>query len=212
VSKPRVLLADDHAIVIAGLSRLLEPEFELAGTAKDGQDLLERSAELRPDVIVADISMPLLNGIEAVRQLRKSGSRAKIIILTMHTDAGLATEALQAGASGYLLKHSAAEELTAAIREVLKGRSYITPAIAKEVLDALMRGGASDGPSVRLTPRERQVLQLIAEGKTAKEIATILKISTRTAEYHKYNIQDKLGLRTTAELTQYAIRHGIAGQ
>ena len=212
MSKPRVLLADDHAIVIAGLSRLLEPEFELAGTAKDGQDLLERSAELRPDVIVADISMPLLNGIEAVRQLRKSGSRAKIIILTMHTDAGLATEALQAGASGYLLKHSAAEELTAAIREVLKGRSYITPAIAKEVLDALMRGGASDGPSVRLTPRERQVLQLIAEGKTAKEIATILKISTRTAEYHKYNIQDKLGLRTTAELTQYAIRHGIAGQ
>ena len=212
MSKPRVLLADDHAIVIAGLSRLLEPEFELAGTAEDGQDLLERSAKLRPDVIVADISMPLLNGIEAVRQLRKSGSRAKIIILTMHTDAGLATEALQAGASGYLLKHSAAEELTAAIREVLKGRSYITPAIAKEVLDALMRGGASDGPSVRLTPRERQVLQLIAEGKTAKEIATILKISTRTAEYHKYNIQDKLGLRTTAELTQYAIRHGIAGQ
>ena len=212
MSKPRVLLADDHAIVIAGLSRLLEPEFELAGTAKDGQDLLERSAELRPDVIVADISMPLLNGIEAVRQLRKSGSRAKIIILTMHTDAGLATEALQAGASGYLLKHSAAEELTTAIREVLKGRSYITPAIAKEVLDALMRGGASDGPSVRLTPRERQVLQLIAEGKTAKEVAAILKISTRTAEYHKYNIQDKLGLRTTAELTQYAIRHGIAGQ
>jgi DNA-binding NarL/FixJ family response regulator len=211
VSKPRVILADDHAMVIAGLSRLLEPEFELAGTAENGQVLLQEAAKLRPDVIVVDISMPLLNGIEAIRQLKKAGSRAKIIILTMHSDVGLATEAIEAGASGYLLKQSAAEELTTAIREALKGRSYITPAIAGEVLDALMKGKTSGGTAVKLTSRERQVLQLIAEGKTAKEIATILKVSTRTAEFHKYNVQDKLGLKTTAELTQYAIRQGIVG-
>jgi DNA-binding NarL/FixJ family response regulator len=197
-------------MVIAGLSRLLEPEFELVGTAENGLVLLEKVAALSPDVIVVDISMPLLNGIEAVRQLKKAGSDARIIILTMHSDVSLATESIQAGAAGYLLKQSAAEELTTAIREVLKGRSYITPVIAREVLEALMKGGSStDSPGTRLTARERQVLQLIAEGKSAKEIADILDVSTRTAEFHKYNLQDKLGLKTTAELTQYAIRHRI---
>ncbi len=199
-------------MVIAGLSRLLEPEFELAGTAENGQQLLERVRELRPDVVVVDISMPLLNGIEAVRELRRTGSETKVIILTMHSDVSLATEAIEAGASGYLLKQSAAEELTTALREVLLGRAYVTPVIAKEVLESLMRGGKSaDRPSARLTARERQVLQLVAEGKSAKEIAALLNVSTRTAEFHKYNVQDKLGLKTTAELTQYAVRHGIVG-
>jgi DNA-binding NarL/FixJ family response regulator len=198
-------------MVIAGLSRLLEPDYELAGTAENGQVLLDRVTDLKPDVIVVDISMPLLNGIEALRQLKKAGSDAKVIILTMHSDVGLATEAIQAGASGYLLKQSAAEELTTAIKEALRGRTYITPVIAQDVLDALMKGGgkSSDSPAVKLTPRERQVLQLIAEGNTAKEIAAILNVSTRTAEFHKYNVQDKLGLKTTAELTQYAVRHHL---
>ena len=210
MSKPRVLLADDHSMVIAGLSRMLEPEFELAGTAENGQVLLELAAGSRPDVIVVDISMPLLNGIEAIRQLKKAGSNAKVIVLTMHSDVGLATEAIEAGAEGYLLKQSAAEELTVAIREVLKGRAYITPVLAKDVLEALMKGGSdAESPAAKLTPRERQVLQLVAEGMSAKEIAGVLNVSTRTAEFHKYNVQDKLGLKTTAELTQYAIRHGI---
>jgi len=213
MSKPKVLLADDHAMVIAGLSRLIEPEFELAGTAENGRELLERFEELRPDIVVADISMPLLNGLEAVRQLKTSNSDAKVVILTMHADVSLATEAIQAGASGYLLKQSAAEELTTALREVLRGRAYITPVIAKEVLEVLRQGivASTERLAIKLTPREREVLQLVAEGKSAKEIATLLEISTRTAEFHKYNLQGKLGLKTTAELTQYAVRHGIVG-
>ncbi len=207
---PRVVLADDHAMVVAGLSRLIESEYELAGTAENGRALLEVARETRPDVIVVDISMPLLNGIEAVRELKRAGIGAKVIILTMHSDVSLATEALEAGASGYLLKQSAAEELLTALREVIKGRTYVTPMIAGDVLGALMSGGrAPDRPSAKLTPRERQVLQLVAEGKSAKEIAAVLDLSNRTVEFHKYNVMEKLGLRTTAELTQYAIRHGI---
>ena len=208
--KPRVLLADDHAMVVAGLSRLLEEECELVGTAEDGQALLGAAAQHKPDVIVVDISMPLLNGIEAVRQLSKRGVGAKVIFLTMHSDVSFAVEALETGAAGYLLKQSAAEELLSAIREVMKGRLYVTPLIAKDVLQAFRQGGGStDRPSVKLTPRERQVLQLVAEGRSAKEIAGILDISTRTAEFHKYNVMEKLGLRTTAELTQYAVKHGL---
>lgn len=210
MKKPRVLLADDHAMVVAGLSRLLEPDYELAGTAENGQVLIEMAARLAPDVIVADISMPLLNGIDAAREIRKRGIGAKIIFLTMHSDAGFAVEALEAGASGYLLKQSAAEELLAALREVLKGRTYVTPLIARDVFDTALRGQrAADRPSAKLTARERQVLQLLAEGKSAKEIAAVLNVSTRTAEFHKYNVMDKLGLRSTAELTQYAMKHGL---
>ena len=208
--RQRVLLADDHAMVVAGLTRLLEPEFELAGTVENGQALLEAAERLRPDVIVVDISMPLLNGIEAVRRLRKGGVSAKIVFLTMHSDVNLAVEALEAGASGYLLKQSAAEELPTAIREALKGRSWVTPLIAGQVFEALLkRKGREDRPSVTLTSREREVLQLIAEGKGVKEASGILNVSTRTVEFHKYNIMEKLRLRTTAELTQYAIRNGL---
>ena len=210
MKRPRVLLADDHAMVVAGLSRLLEPDYELAGTAENGQVLIEMAARLAPDVIVADISMPLLNGIEAAREISKRGIGSKIIFLTMHSDAGFAVEALEAGASGYLLKQSAAEELLAALREVLKGRTYVTPLIAREVFDTALRGERAAGrPSAKLTARERQVLQLLAEGKSAKEVAGVLKVSTRTAEFHKYNVMDKLGLRSTAELTQYAMKHGL---
>ncbi len=210
MKRPRVVLADDHTMVVAGLSRLLEPEFELAGTAENGQALLEAAERTEPDVIVADISMPLLNGIDAVREIRRRGCQAKIIFLTMHSEVSFAVEALEAGASGYLLKQSAAEELLAAVREVLKGRTYVTPLIAREVFEAALHGKrAPDRPSVKLTARERQVLQLLAEGKSAKEIASLLNVSTRTAEFHKYNVMDKLGLRSTAELTQYAMKHGL---
>ncbi len=212
MKRPRVLLADDHAMVVAGLSRLLEPEYELAGTAENGQVLLELAASFQPDVIVVDISMPLLNGIEAVRELKRRGQAAKVVFLTMHADVDFAVEALEAGASAYLLKQSAAEELLIALREVLKGHTYVTPLIARDVFDSALQGKrAPDRPSARLTARERQVLQLLAEGKSAKEIAAVLNVSTRTAEFHKYNAMDKLGLRSTAELTQYAVKHGLVG-
>ena len=212
MKRPRLLFADDHAMLVAGLCRIVEPEFEVAGTASDGRELLERAESLKPDVVVADISMPLCNGLEATRELSKRGVTAKVIILTMHGDVTMATEALEAGASGYLLKQSAAEELLTAIREVLKGRTYVTPAIAGGLLDALLHGRSIPGkPSVKLTARERHVLQLVAEGRSTKEVAGLLNVSTRTVEFHKYNAMGKLNLRTTAELTQYAIRHGMIG-
>ncbi len=208
--RPSVLLADDHKIVAEGLRSLLEPEFELVGTVEDGRALVAAAQKLNPDVIVADISMPLLNGIEAARQLKKGASQAKIVFLTMHPDVTYATRALEAGASGYVLKHAAPSELITAIREALKGRIYLTPLIAKDVLESFS-GGSHKGrkSDLELTPRQREVLQLVSEGRSAKEIASILNISTRTVEFHKYRLMESLGLRTNAELIQYAIKHGI---
>lgn len=211
MNRSRVLLADDHKIVVEGLRSLLETEFELAGTVEDGRSLVAAAEKLDPDVIVADISMPLLNGIEAASQLKKAGSRAKIIFLTMHPDLTYATRALEAGASGYVLKHSAAAELVTAIREALMGRVYVTPTIAKDVLQSLMHGPRQGQKAVfKLTPRQREVLQLVAEGHSSKEIASLLNISPRTVEFHKYRIMEDLEIRSNAELVQYAIRHGIA--
>ncbi len=208
--RPRVLLADDHKIVAEGLRRLLEPEFELVGIVEDGRALVAAAQKLNPDVIVADISMPLLNGIEAVRQLKKGTSQAKVVFLTMHLDVTYATRALEAGASGYVLKHSAPSELITAIREALKGRIYLTPMIAKDVLESFMVESHQRRKAVlELTPRQREVLQLLSEGRSAKEIASILDISTRTVEFHKYRLMESLGLCTNAELFQYAIKHGI---
>ena len=172
--------------------------------------MLLAAEELQPDVIVADITMPSLNGLDAVRQLKKKNARAKVVFLTMHSDADLATEAFRAGASGYLLKQSAGEELITAIHTVLKGRVYLTPLIQQEVLEAFMKaGGEPERASVELTARQREVLQLVAEGHTMKEIASALSVSTRTVESHKYDLMEKLGLQTTAELIQYAIKRGI---
>src|SRR5262245_53785679 len=207
MSKTKVLLADDHTIVAEGLRSLLEDEFDLVGAVNDGRALLEAARNLNPEVIVADISMPLLNGLDAARQLRRDGVAAKIVFLTMHADVQLAAEAFRAGASGYLVKQSAADELITAIHEVVKGRAYISPLITKDVLNFLM--GAAQGPgrqAVRLTPRQREVLQLVAEGRTMKEIASILNISTRTVESHKYEMMEALGVQTNAELVQYAIK------
>jgi DNA-binding NarL/FixJ family response regulator len=208
MKRARVLLADDHTIVAEGLASLLEDDFDLVGQVRDGRALLEAARRLRPDVIVSDISMPLLNGLDAVRQIRRAGLPCKLVILTMHADVHLATEAVRAGATGYVLKQSAGEELITAIREVLKGRTYITPLIATDVIGTLVDDRAAAG-AVTLTPRQREVLQLVAEGRTMKEIAGILGISTRTAESHKYQMMAALGVTTTAELVQYAIRIGV---
>jgi DNA-binding NarL/FixJ family response regulator len=210
MKKPRILLADDHQIVIEGLKALLQDEFELAGFATNGRELLDHARTLSPDVIVADVSMPLLNGIDACRMLREEGSTAKIVFLTMHPDMVYATRALEAGASGYVLKHSASDELVSAIHTALRGGRHIssqlrTPAMA-EILDET---GRREKTTVELTTRQREVLQLLAEGKSAKEIGAILDISSRTVETHKYKMMDELGMKSSAQLVQYAIKHGL---
>jgi DNA-binding NarL/FixJ family response regulator len=212
MKRPRVLLADDHKMVTEGLRSLLEPEFEIAGTVEDGRALVAAAKELRPDVIVADISMPLLNGIEAAEQLKRVDPRVKIVFLTMHPDVMYATRAFEAGASGYVLKHSAPDELVTAIREALNGRTYVTPMIAGDLMVSFMDRSRPRGePPRKLTPRQREVLQLVAEGRSAKEIASLLNISPRTVEFHKYRMMEDLRLRTSADLIQFAIKHGIAG-
>lgn len=210
MNKARVLIADDHQILAEGVRGLLEPEFEVVGVVADGRELLTAAKKLKPDVIVADVTMPSLNGIEAAAQLRDAGSKAKVVFLTMHREVAYARRAMEAGASGYVLKHSVSTELVTALREALRGQTYITPLIAGELLQSYREGDAAPSDaSQRLTARQREVLQLIAEGRSAKEIAAVLKISIRTAEVHKAHILEALGLQNTAELVQYAIRHGI---
>jgi DNA-binding NarL/FixJ family response regulator len=210
MSRPRVILADDHKIVLEGLKNLLEPEFDLVGTVEDGRALLDAQKKLHPDVIVADISMPLLNGIEAVRQIKKADPHVKVVFLTMHPDVSYAAEAFEAGASGYVLKHSAPSELVTAINDALKGRTYVTPMIAGELMESYKKGNHKRNDALsKLTTRQREVLQLLAEGKAAKEVAGILNISTRTVEFHKYKMMEELGIKTSAELVQYAVKHGI---
>ena len=210
MKRSRVLIADDHSMVIDGLRALLEPEYEVVGAVNDGRAVLPEVRRLQPDVVVIDISMPLLNGLDCARQLRDAGCTAKILILTMHPDATLAQEALAAGASGYVLKSSPGSELKAALGDVLRGRIYLSAAVTRD-MDEVMGRMTSIHEDVwaRLTLRQREVLQLLAEGKAHKEVANVLNISVKTAEYHKYAILDKLGLKSNAELVQYAIRHGI---
>jgi DNA-binding NarL/FixJ family response regulator len=207
----RLLLADDHDIVIEGLRRVLDhPGFEIVGVVSDGRSLLRAAEDLQPDVIITDVTMPLLNGIEAVRQIREDNRSVKIVFLTMHPDVTFATEALAAGASGYVLKNSAGEELVTAIREAMKGCVYVTKSIAEVVKHAVApRARSWRDPLDMLTSRQREVLQLLAEGLPIKEIATRLDVSPRTVEFHKYRIMDELGLRSAAELARYAARHGI---
>jgi DNA-binding NarL/FixJ family response regulator len=210
MKKPRILLADDHAIVVEGLQRLLAAEFDLIGVARDGREMIEMSLDAKPDLVVADVSMPLVNGIDALRRLRRDGCTAKVVFLTMHPDATFATRGFEAGASGYVLKHAASDELIEAIREALAGRTFVSPSLRTPALEEqLIRGDGHRTRSFELTPRQREVLQLLAEGRSAKEIGAILGISPRTAETHKYKMMDDLGLTTTAELVQYAIRHGL---
>jgi DNA-binding NarL/FixJ family response regulator len=207
----RVLLADDHKIVLDGLRSLLEPEFELAGTVEDGRALVSAAEKLRPDVIVVDISMPLLNGIEAVRQIKKLDKQVKIVFLTMHPDVTYAIRAFEAGASGYVLKHSASSELITAIHEAIKGRTYVTPMIAGELVQAYKAGTYRQAEEAQpLTQRQREILQLLVEGNSAKEVANLLNISPRTVEFHKYNMMSRLKIKSVSALIQYAIKHGFA--
>ncbi|HKZ16245.1 MAG TPA: response regulator transcription factor [Geobacteraceae bacterium] len=205
-----ILLADDHRIVLEGLRSLLEFEFDIVGTAEDGRSLVTMAKELRPDLIVADISMPLLNGIEAIRQIKKEYPRIKIVFLTMHTDLSYAVSAFEAGASGFVMKHSASTELITAIHQALLGHTYVSPMIAGELMNYYRSGsGQGKNPCEILSARQREVLQLLSEGRSAKEIASILNISVRTVEFHKYRLMEELGLKTIAELVKYAVKHGI---
>ena len=208
--RTRVLLADDHPIVVEGLATLLKNRFDLVGTVSNGNELIDLARKLRPDVIVADISMPVVSGLEALRRLKAAKSDAKVIFLTMHADAQLATEAFRAGACGYVLKQSAGEELIAAIQEALQGRTYLTPLITKDVISTLTE--STPQPDLKLTPRQREVLRLIAEGRRMKEIGAILELSTRTVETHKYEMMRALKVESTAELVRYAIQIGLVAR
>ena len=210
MKRPRVLLGDDHALVLEGLRRLLEDECDVVGMAEDGRKLVEAAERLRPDVILLDISMPLLNGLEAARIVRTRVPEAKIIFLTMHADPTYAREAFRAGASRYILKRSATSELVKAIAVVLQGRQYVTPLFPASVLRPLGAELRQLAPETgQLTFRQREVLQLVAEGHTAKQIASQLHISKKTVDFHKGRMMDRLGLRTASELTKYAVAHGV---
>lgn len=210
MGRPRVLLADDHRMFSEGLRRILEPQFEVLEIIQNGRDLIATAERVRPDVIVADISMPLLNGIEAARRLRKMLHPPKIVFLTMHEDATFAATAFQSGASGYVLKRSAPAEIITAIQEAMQGRTYISSLVAGDLLNALVeKREHPEKLKPELTSRQREILQLFAEGKAPKEIAAILSISVRTVEFHKYRIMRATGARNIAEITRYAMAHGI---
>lgn len=209
-TKPRVLLADDHTLVLEGLARILEPHFEVVGAAENGRDALRMAGDLKPDVALLDISMPMLNGIDAARQLPGEAPDAKIVFITMHEDADYIGEAFRAGGSGYVLKRSAGTELISAIHEVLHGRHYLTPLAEPEALRPFQRRGREFHKlATALTARQREVLQLVAEGRAVKEIAAILEVSAKTVEFHKTALMERLRIHTTAELTRYAIEHGM---
>ena len=210
MSRKRVLLADDHTIFHEGLAKLLSPHYDIVGRVADGRALVEAAAELMPDLIVADISMPQLNGIEAIREMKGAGADARVVLLTMHEDPEYAIEALNAGALGYVVKHSASSELLSALEEALNGRMYVTPRVAKEVFSRLSGSNpASVAVNREPTPRQREVLQLLAKGCSAKEIARRLDLSQRTVEHHKYNMMAQMGIKTTAGLIQYAVKRGL---
>lgn len=209
MSRHRVLIADDHQIFAEGLRALLEPEFEVVGLVGDGQELVEAAGTLRPEVVVTDVSMPSLNGIEAAARLRELGVTLRVVILTQHQDVAYARRAFAAGAVGYVLKSAASSELVTAVREAVQGRTYVTPLIAGELFQSYNEQSPSDSRARALTVRQQEVLKLIAQGCSAKTIAAKLGISVRTAEAHKANILEVLELPSTAHLVQYAIRHGI---
>jgi DNA-binding NarL/FixJ family response regulator len=206
MTQPRVLIADDHVLLLDAFKALLAPDFNVVGTVTDGRMLLEEFARLHPDVVILDVAMPLLNGLDAGRQLKAQRRSVKLIFLTMNPNPDLAGEALRIGASGYVLKQSAAHELKQAIHEALRGRSYITPLITGEVVGSLLDQRTS---RQELTMRQREVLQLLAEGKSMKEVAAILELTPRTVAFHKYRMMEQLGLKSSAELVKFAVQQGV---
>jgi DNA-binding NarL/FixJ family response regulator len=209
----RVLIADDHSVVVEGIRRVLEGGgHEIVGSAENGRQAIEMTRAFDPDVIILDVTMPILNGIEAARQIRADNPAARILFMSMHTDPLYVREAFRVGAAGYVIKRTAASELCAAIQRVMSGGHYISPAASTSSLRELLETNATPRAfGGDLTKRQREVLQLVAEGKTAKEIASVLNISIKTVEFHKTSIMDALGIRTIAELTRYAVDHGIVG-
>jgi len=206
MARPRILMADDHLILLEAFKAMLAPDFDVVGIVTDGRALLEEFDRLNPDVVLLDIAMPLLNGLDAGRQLKARRRSVKLIYLTMNPDPDIAGEALRLGASGYVLKSSAAQELKQAIQEALRERSYITPLITRDVVGSLTQQRA---PRPVLTDRQREVLQLLAEGKSMKEVAAILDLTPRTVAFHKYRMMEQLRLKTSAELVQFAVREGV---
>jgi DNA-binding NarL/FixJ family response regulator len=210
VTRARILLADDHRIVAEGLKSILADQFELIGVVEDGRKMVEAARASVPDLIVADVNMPLQSGIEALEQLRKEGLDIPVVFLTMHRDTEYATQALEAGAAGYVLKHAAPEELVQAVRVALEGGTFVSPALAGELFHARKaRSRDNDERRVTLSERQREILRLLADGRSAKEIAKALDISSRTVEFHKYKTMETLGLKNSAELIQFAIKQGI---
>lgn len=211
MNKPTILLADDHALIIEGFRRILEGQYSLADTVSDGRALIESAKALQPDIVILDISMPLLNGIDAAAQIKKASPHTKLVFVTMHADTEYVRSAFEAGASAYVLKRSAVDELEQAIRAVLAGHSYITPLITRDLVEVfLSKSPDRAGGGNSLTARQREVLQLLTEGRTAKDIANVLKISPRTVEFHKGQMMEQLNLQSTADLIKYAFTHGIA--
>jgi DNA-binding NarL/FixJ family response regulator len=208
MSAPRVLLADDHALLLGAFEKLLADECEIVGQVSDGRALVAAAERLKPDLVILDISMPLLNGLDAGRQIKQKLRNTKLIFLTMNEDADLAAEAFRAGASGYVLKRSAASELVTAIREVMQGRSYVTPLVTEGLVGSLINADARKAGG-DLTSRQREVLQLLAEGRSMKEVAGVLNLTPRTVAFHKYRMMEQLKIKSTAELIQYAVKHNI---
>ena len=205
---PRVLIADDHNMLLGAFEKLLSSECEIVGTASDGRTLVAEAQRLKPDVVVLDIAMPLLNGLDAGRQIKQLRKAVKLVFVTMNEDSDLAAEAFRAGASAYLLKRSAASELLVAIREVMKGRSYVTPLVTEGLVGSFM-DAANRKPAHDQTPRQREVLQLLAEGHSMKQVAALLNVTPRTVAFHKYRMMEQLNIRSNAELIQFAITHHI---
>lgn len=209
MTRPRLMLVDDHTILVEAFRKLLEPFYDVVGSVSDGRSLLEVAPQLAPEVVVLDIGMPLMNGLEAGLRLKKQMPTVKLVFLTMNDDPDLAVEAMRNGASAYLLKNSAAEELLRAIQIALKGGRYVTPLIAKGMEKSFIKNPDATGQAKSLTPRQREVVQLLAEGKSMKEVAGILNIKERTVAFHKYRVMEELNLGTSAELVQFAIKSKI---
>ena len=208
MAKPRVILADDHTMLVEAFEKLLAPECEIVAKVADGRALVAAVQEFHPDLVVLDLAMPLLNGLDAARQIKQIDRSVRLVFVTMNEDPDLAAEAFRAGGAAYLLKRSAGSELLTAIREAMKHRSYVTPLVTEGMLGALMHS-SPDAGARQLTSRQREVLQLLAEGKSMKEVGSILNVTPRTVAFHKYRMMEQLKIKTNAELIQYAIRHNL---
>ena len=209
--KPTIMVADDHTLIAEAFRHLLEPSYQIVASVRDGRALIEKALELKPDLVILDVGMPVLNGLAAGQQLKQKLRKVKLIYVTMNDDPDLASEALRTGASGYLLKSSTASELLKSVQEVLRGGIFVTPRIKRLMEESFIRCNKPRSPEKRLTPRQLEVLQLLAEGKTMKEVGVVLSLTARTVAFHKYRIMEALNVKTNAELVQFALRNNVVG-